>query len=220
MSAENSTIVERKEIPRILRIGVDLDDTVVDYGALYFRAIKIGLGINLLAKYQSFKGRIRNLPEITALPNGQAFLRELIRRDFPYRYAKPIVGAIETLNHWRNQGHEIWFLSARAKPVEEVTKQWLIKYNLGWAIGRTFLTENWDDDGGTFKDDLCRQLELNVLIDDRIQTLRRIIAPTVKTKIGLQKPWNIADYDENKDDFILVPDWSQISEIIDIFSSF
>lgn len=214
MLTERLAPPERKEIPRILRIGVDLDDTVTDYGFLYFRAIAIGIGVNIPALYPSFSNRVEELPKIAEVKNSKQFLENLVKREFFYRRAKPIAGAVETLNRWHKEGHLIWFITARDLALARVTFWWQANYGLGWAVERTFLKENPKMSGAEYKNEVCRDLKLDVFIDDMPRYLNAVNAPL---KLGLKKPWNTAGYKKRKTGYFLFNNWHQIAEKVNDF---
>lgn len=215
MSVERIIPPESREIPKILRIGVDLDDTVVEYGNVYFRAIKAGLKVYIPKLYSSFSGKVRELPEIASFPCGTSFLAELVARKYFYKIAKPIPNAIETLNKWRDQGHEIWFVTARWPNLSDVTFELMEKYGIGWAIERTFFKQNPNESSGEYKNRICQQLAFDVVLEDMVDVLMAINAPSVRLKIGLRRLWNTENYKEGKDGYLLVPDWLQMAQEVE-----
>lgn len=210
---ENS-ISEHKEILNPLTIGVDVDDTILDYALIYFRSIKLGLGIDLLARYREFTIEAKKLPEITLIPEGPAFLDKIVQRFSLYAFAKPIPGAVETLNRWKSLGYKIWFITARQPHLKEVTYNWFEKYGLAWAVPKTKFMPSGDyNSHSDYKNRVVQQLGLHVLIDDRAETLKKVICPTLKAKLGLKKPWNVAF--SNNGEFTLVDSWREIDQIVE-----
>ena len=215
MFSEGQINCEGKELTQIKRIGIDLDDTAVDYGSLYLRAIMMGLGINIPALYPNgFSCRTSELPEIAALPQGPAFINNLIKRELFYRIAEPIPGAVETLNEWRNTGFNIWFITARMSNLSEVTFEWLRNHNLGWAVEKTILKEDPLEHSGEYKNRICRQLDLQAIIDDSPKVLSAINAPSVRLRIGLKKIWNMQS-SEQSCGYNFYDNWQEIRTVIE-----
>lgn len=157
---------EIQEIPGVLRIGVDLDANVDDIDTWTCRLVKRGLGVDIksVLEQRPVNFWLDEWPEIKAIPHGPAFVNQLFSRTFIYENAIPIKGAIETINSWRKQEHEIWFITARSKDsLGQVTLDWLEKHELGWAKDKILFSEGERVD---FKAQQAEMLDLHVFIED------------------------------------------------------
>lgn len=216
MSKEIFVKKEIKETePRILKIGVDMDANVDEIDTWVCRLVKRGLGIDIREKLKKGPTNfwLDQWPEIKAHPRGPAFVRELFRRTFIYETARPVPGAVETLNKWRKQGHEIWFITARTKEVlGQVTLEWLEKNNLGWAKERLLMRQTSAEDRIEFKARQTQRLDLHFFIEDHAETVRMISSDSMINKLVLKYSWNIAEDIGDKSKF--VKNWQEIDGIV------
>jgi len=202
--------VEQKEIPKILRIGVDIDGTILEIDTWIYRTIKRGLKVDLRKIPLAY--HIENLPEITVIPNGRHFVEKIFEETYIYEKARPIASAIETIQKWKNKGHQLWFITARPKTLREITSDWFNQHGLSWAIEQIIYMDDFSIDRALYKNEVAKRLGLEVLIDDHAETLKTADAITLRIKIGLKYPWN-----QNEDigqNSILVASWEEIDRIV------
>ncbi|MFZ5366282.1 MAG: 5' nucleotidase, NT5C type [Patescibacteria group bacterium] len=207
---------KRKEVPQTLRIGVDIDANV-DNLYLWFcrlarRRFKINLGFEDLSIFW-----LDRIPKMKTFPNAPVFVEEVFAREFVYQNAKPIPGAIKTLNKWRNQGHEIWLVTARPQEaLAPVTYDWLRKNGSPWATERVIFRDSWGKNRARFKADVAKKLDLHVFIEDHAETVKMIKSPSLIVNVVLEYPWNINEDIGNKS--IFAKNWKQIDEIVQAIS--
>jgi hypothetical protein len=210
MSKETVQVPEQKEISKLLKIGVDIDGTILKIDTWIFRIIKRYLGVDLRKVPVSY--HLEKLPEIVAIPNGPAFVRKMFECTFIYEKAIPIAGALETLEKWKTFGHQIWFVTARPKNLKEVTEKWFADHNLAWATENIIFMDDFSVDRAKYKNEIAGRLGFDVLIDDHPETLRIASSSTLIAKIGLRCPANQnEDVGENS---VLVESWKEIDKIV------
>lgn len=201
---------EIKETPGILRIGVDLDGNVDEIDTWICRLIKRGLGVKIDLKKGVINFWLDKLPEIQQIPGGPAFVNQIFEKSFIYETARPIPGAVETLNKWRDQSHQIWFITARSKEsLDQITFDWLDRHDLGWTKNRVLFSEG---DRVDFKAWEVERLRLHIFIEDHAQTVRAAKSPSMMVKLVLKYPWNVAE--EIGPQAFRVNNWQEIDKII------
>lgn len=206
-------IPKETEIPGRLRIGIDIDGNVDEIDTWTARLIKRGLGIKINLREGVINFWLDQLPEIQEIPGGPAFVNKIFEKPFIYETARPIPGAIETLNRWHKEGHQIWFITARPKKtLGQITSDWLEQNSLGWAKDQVLFRQSWDEDRTQFKADKAKRLNLHVLIEDYADTVRMSCSPSMMVKLVLRYPWNIAE--EIGPQTVRVDSWQEIDEIV------
>lgn len=209
---ENLILKESQEIPGVLRIGVDLDANVNNLDIWVCRLVKRGLGVDVksILEQRPVSFWLDDWPEIRALPNGPAFIKELFSKSFIYNNAIPIEGAVEKLNHWRKQGHQIWFITARSEKTHgRETLDWFEKHGLAWGQDKILFS---DGDRVEFKSRQSQNLDLHLLIEDHAPTVRNTDSASMMVKIVLKYPWNMAE--EIGSQAIYVDNWQEIDKIV------
>lgn len=209
--------VENEEtLPGILRIGVDLDANVGEIDTWVCRLVKRRLGIDIKQKLESEGSTnfwLHQWKEIQNHPHGPNFVKELFRRPFIYEHARPIPGAIETLNKWKEQGHQIWFITARTEDeLYQVTSEWLKKNDLDWAESRLLMPHSLEKDRVRFKKREAQRLDLHFFIEDHAETVKTVNPPSLIRNLVLKYSWNIGE-DIGSQSFY-VKNWQEIDRII------
>jgi len=208
---------ENKESPPgILRIGVDLDANVDEIDTWVCRLVKRGLGVDIKKKIEdegSTNFWLDQWEEVRSISHGPNFVRELFKRPFIYEYARPIPGAIKTLNKWREQGHQIWFITARTKgDLYQVTLEWLEKNNLGWAKSKLSMPQSLGEDRVNFKNSEAQRLDLHFFIEDHAETVRTVTPSSLVRNLVLEYPWNVAEDIGSQSAY--VKNWQEIDRIV------
>lgn len=208
---------ENKETPPgVLRIGVDLDANVDEIDTWVCRLVKRGLGVDIKKKLEdegSTNFWLDQWEEVRNIPRGPDFVKEIFRRTFIYECARPIPNAIETLNKWKEQGHEIWFITARTKDdFYQVTLEWLEENNLGWAKNRLLMPTSSEKNRVVFKNREVQGLDLHFFIEDHAETVRMTSSDSMMAKLVLKYSWNIDEDIGNQARF--VDNWQEIDKIV------
>lgn len=109
--------------------------------------------------------------------------------------AEPYPGAVAAITHWHAQGHYIHITSHRATSTHPHTAAWLQQINLP------------HDDLYCSSDKIsrCVELEIDVLIDDSPDNLRRAAEVGI-TAATLEHPWN-----RDLPGVISAPDWPTLA---------
>jgi hypothetical protein len=156
-----------------MRIAVDIDSTLHHYWDDLSAAAQRRFGIDLPYEEQFTWGITRLKEEQLACCVQETHSEEVILA------AEPYPGAVETVNGWHAAGHFIHVTSHRDPRAHDATERWLR------AIGLQYDELYCSDD----KIARCREIAIDLLIDDAPQNLQRaaehgILAAT------LLHPWN------------------------------
>jgi hypothetical protein len=156
-----------------VRIAIDIDSTLHHHWPLVAAAAKRRFGVDLPYE-QQLASTVRRLSE--------AQLRACIEdthTDEAIAGAHPYPHAVETVNRWHDAGHSIHILSHRAERSLTATRRWLDGIGLRHD-------ELW---GGDDKVARCRELGVDLLIDDSPETLLRALDAGIRAAT-LRHPWN------------------------------
>ncbi len=116
--------------------------------------------------------------------------------------ATPYPGAVEVVRRWHEQGHFIHVTSHRAGAAHDATARWLD------AIGLPHDELHCSFD----KVSRCRELGIDVLIDDSPETLLRAVEAG-NTPATIEHPWNRELCEE--EDIVCAPDWPTLADRLD-----
>lgn len=198
-----------EEILGNLRIGVDLDENVVDLVAtirpLILKKLSVDVGLASDFYFQEWE-------PIKNIPGGSEFVEKIFQREQIYEEANPVIGAPEVLNKWKAYGHQIWFITARAEKLRQVTMEWLGKNQLDWAKKYLLFRNSFEEDRVSFKACEVSRLNLHIFIEDQAEAVRNVSSPSMMVKLVLRYPWNIKEEIGCKAEF--VETWNQIDRIV------
>lgn len=113
--------------------------------------------------------------------------------------AEPYPGAVEAVAAWHAAGHFIHITSHRTTESQQATRRWLERIGLPYDE----LYCSYD------KVARCREIGIDVLIDDSPVTLERALEAGI-TAATLLHPWN-RELCETED-VICAPDWPELAE--------
>jgi uncharacterized protein len=158
-----------------MRIAIDIDSTLHDYWPGLERAAlqRYGIAVPYADQHQWEIAQLTPAQVRAVVADTHA--DEAILRAAPYPYA------VETINRWSDDGHWIHITSHRAPAAAGATERWLR------AIGLRH------DDLHCSADKLarCRELGIELLVDDSPDTLERGLADGLEVATLLH-PWNRA----------------------------
>ena len=113
--------------------------------------------------------------------------------------AEPYPGAVETVREWHAAGHFIHVTSHRATASHDATERWLRRIDLPYD-------ELYCSDDKIAR---CREIGIEVLIDDSPVTLERALDAGI-TAATLLHPWNRELC--QTEDVIYGADWTELAE--------
>lgn len=199
-----------------MRIGVDLDANVVDLMGPAHQLIKETLGVDVEQRLKEGPANffLQQWPEIQAIPGGPEFIKAIYEEPSIYEEAKPILGSVEVLNRWKQEGHKIWFISARSKKtLKQITMTWLGEYNLGWGK-RNLLLFSSEKSRIEFKKNEAKRLKLHVFIEDHAPTVKAADSLSMMVKLVLAYSWNVDEDIGFESAFVWNQDWQEMDRVI------
>lgn len=176
-----------------MRIAVDIDSTLHHYWDQFAAVAKRRFGVDLPYEMQHTWGAPGLRPEQAHACVAETHTEKHVLA------AKPYPGAVETIRRWHEAGHFIQISSHRVAGAYEATKRWLD------AIGLPYDELHCSFD----KIARCRELEIDVLIDDSPINLRKAAEAGI-TPATILHPWNRDLCDE--EDIVCAPDWPTLAQ--------
>jgi uncharacterized HAD superfamily protein len=179
-----------------MRIAIDIDSTLHDYWTQLEEVVQRRHGIALPYADQHTWGIAELEP---------ADLRACVMETHTERYVlagEPYPGAVETVAAWKAAGHFIHITSHRSTDAHTVTERWLE------AIGLPYdeLYCSYD------KIARCREIGIDVLVDDSPVNLRRAVDAGI-TGATLLHPWNREICEQRG--LVCAEDWPGLARALD-----
>jgi uncharacterized HAD superfamily protein len=178
-----------------MRIAIDIDSTLHHYWDQLAAEARRRFGIDLPYEMQVDWGISRLRPEQL-----QACIAETHRPE-SILAAVPYPDAVETVTAWHAEGHFVQITSHRVREAHDPTARWLERVGLPYDE----LYCSFD------KISRCRELEIDVLIDDSPLNLRSAVDSGI-VAATLEHPWN-ADVRE-EEDIISAADWRELGRAL------
>lgn len=200
-----------------MKIGVDLDGIVANIDPPLRRAIIDKLNIDLWADGGPTTFWIQKEPRVLSIPGGEEFVNNLFFSPFIYANALQVPSSVSNLNILRDQGHEIWIITARPGIVSEATINWLKTNDLEWAVEKLIICDPTIANRSTTKLDTCKKLKIDLLLDDHASTIKTICKAMEIPGILIKYPWNINE--DAGDRAIYCQNWDDILKTIDSFAN-
>jgi len=180
-----------------MKIGSDIDGVVSDLGKMilpYIRQVCPDATIEDFTDY--------NFVKFGFTSKQMQKLFKSFEHSGDYTLAKPIQGSIWGTHELTNNGHEIYFLTARDQypSIETETFQWLTRNNYAFRT----LIHSKD------KYYYCRELGLDLLIEDNPEEIQDNAAMGLNM-ICYDQPWNRKVKETNK--IKRVKSWFEIARI-------
>ena len=142
-----------------MRIAVDLDDVIAD------------LIPCMLAKHREITGAALTREQATSWNVFPPEVHDSVRFGNSYGSLELLPGAVEFLS-WLKERHEVHIVTYRGEHSREITTRWLERHLPGLYDGVHF--------SGGGKVDICRELEVDLIIDDSYNQI-----PAVSEALGI-----------------------------------
>jgi uncharacterized HAD superfamily protein len=178
-----------------VRIAIDIDSTLHHHWPLVAAAAKRRFGVELPYE-QQFRWAGRRLSE-----EQLRVCIEDTHSDAAIAGARPYPHAVESVNRWYDSGHSIHIASHRAERSLTATRRWLEQ--IGLRHHELF--------GGDDKVARCRQIGIDLLIDDSPDTLLRAIDAGILAAT-LRHPWNEHVCDASR--VTSAADWRELARVL------
>ncbi len=179
-----------------MRIAIDIDSTLHHYWDVLSEAARRRFGIELPYDEQLTWGITRLRPEQLKLCIAETHCEQAILASRPYP------NAVETVNAWKQAGHFIHITSHRDGTAHDATARWLDLIGL-----------QYDELYCSFdKVTRCQEIEIDLLIDDSPENLRRAVDAGL-TAATILHPWNEEVVEE--EGILAASDWVTLATKLD-----
>lgn len=176
-----------------MRIAIDIDSTLHDYWQLFSKLARKRFGVALdyehQITYEIDRLRAEQIAALTAESHAAVHVLD----------ARPYAGAVEVVRGWHDAGHYIHITSHRSQDAHEATAQWLER--IGLPYGDLYCS--------TDKITRCREIEIDVLIDDAPENILGAQEAGI-VPATLLHPWNRELCEE--EGVIAAADWAQLAD--------
>ncbi|WP_040205963.1 5' nucleotidase, NT5C type [Neobacillus jeddahensis] len=183
-----------------MKFGFDIDDTLINLRGyafqLYNQKLNQKLGLEIYEALQTVE--IHAPFGMTGVEGKQMWNNSL--EDIYYNTCPAFPGAIELLSELDQQGHEIFYITARNKEHGERTKQWLVAQGFPVQDERFFCGMK-----DLEKVNIIKQLGLDFYFDDKPEILATLAEEPVQVYLKDQS------YNRHVD-LPRVTDWSEWKE--------
>jgi uncharacterized protein len=185
-----------------LKLGFDIDDTLINLRehAFHLYNQKLNRNVDISLFHQLDKVEIHELFGMTAEEGGKMWNSSL--EEIYYTNCPPYPDAAETLQKLEQEGHEIYYITARPKEHGERTMEWMIQNGFPVRKDRFFYGMNDED-----KVHIIKDLELDYYFDDKpavLETLR-------------DRPLNVFARNQSYNRDLNIPrinDWSELFDLL------
>ena len=174
------------------KIGIDMDDVLMDFGVNLFEFYNSRNGTNFTqADALHFElTKVWNCDPEKAIQTVADFYKTDLHHN-----ASPLAGAVEFVKKQKNNGHELFVITARPEEHKEATTNWLTKHFPNLFSDIVFLNHSsggaTDPKKSKKKSEACRDLGIEIFIDDALHNVNDVATATVGIKTYLlDKPWN------------------------------
>jgi len=156
-----------------MRIAIDIDSTLHHYWDQFQVVAKRRFGVDLAYEDQVTWGIAQLRPEQLKCCVDETHRESIVLA------AEPYPGAVEAVRGWHEAGHFIHITSHRSGEAQASTERWLDR--IGLPYDEVYLSFD--------KVTRCKEIEIDVLVDDSPVNLEHAIAAGI-VPATLLHPWN------------------------------
>lgn len=186
-----------------MKFGFDIDDTLIKLREhafhIYNKNLKQNVPIDVFHEIKSVE--IHEAFGLDAQQGADMWNRSL--EEIYYTACPPYPGAVEALVELSNQGHEIYYITARPSEHGERTKKWMIEQGFPVQDDRFFCGMKDQE-----KVEIIQSLQLDYYFDDKPDVLNTLSSAHLKPFVMNQS------YNQH----LTIPrivDWSELQKIIE-----
>ncbi|MCI0408785.1 MAG: hypothetical protein L0191_09515 [Acidobacteria bacterium] len=167
-----------------MRIGIDLDDVLVDSLPHYLTAFNRRFGMEVSLADAAWR-MYRRYPHI---PRGEIdnFFSGLIEAGF--FASRPLLpGAMEALERLTEEGHGLFIITGRAPQDEAITRKWLNEAGLTGYFSA--LVHEGIEPVGRYKSEAALELRLDLFVEDELAAAIAVGEARIPVLL-YDQPWN------------------------------
>jgi hypothetical protein len=167
-----------------VRIGVDLDDVLVDSLPHYLTAFNRRFGMEVPLADAAWR-MYRRYPHIPRQEINDFFSGLIEAGFFASRPLLP--GAREALDRLAEDGHELFIVTGRAPQDEAITRRWLKE--AGLVAYFSALVHKGIEPVGRYKSEAALELGLDLFIEDELAVAIAVVEAEIPVLL-YDQPWN------------------------------
>ncbi|MCM3668173.1 hypothetical protein M3181_04050 [Mesobacillus maritimus] len=161
-----------------MRLGFDIDDTLINLREHAFHLYNHKLKKNIDVKAFHSLNRVEiHEPFGLSDEEGQQMWNGSLEEIY-YTSCPAFPGALEKLNEWAEQGHEIYYITSRPKEHGERTKKWMIEQGFPVQEGRFYYGMKDSE-----KVEIILDLRLDYYFDDKPEVLETLRNESLKVYV-------------------------------------
>lgn len=173
----------------MMKIGFDFDDVLCDFQKSWIEFNNQHFKSNL--KYENmYDYDYRKVMGITTEEMLRRF--KLMIDEGWFENFTPCVGAVETIKALKQQGHQLYIITARDIGIFDVTTRWTTKY-FPECFTEIILTDqmsvNYGPNNTVKKSDIAKSRSLELMVDDAPHHIEDYVANNINC-IMVNVPWN------------------------------
>ncbi len=189
----------------MMKLGIDIDGTIKHTQKAAIKVYNKEFDLNI--KEDEVETYYLDEPYGLTPEEGAKIWRKLETKI--YKIGVPLENAPEALQQLVDEGHEVFFITARPdfKQVEQVTKEWLMKHGFPYNGENLFMNSH---DKGM----IAQKLGIDLFFEDDPEHIDNLLAAKIATVIVDMK------YNRNyPDDILRISDWYQGLDFVHQFKT-
>ncbi len=191
-----------------MKIGIDIDEVVVEYLRSFLEFVKVKLGRT--AKLEEFKDYVFTEPLGLEFDEAKSLVREHVSLPKTLVNLSLVDGARDSI-FLLSKKNDLFFITSRHPQDKTQTIDFFELHFPGNKFEIHFSGEAWKDTGNKSKAELCKELGVEVLLEDNKKYALSCAEKGIKV-ILFDKPWN-KDLPKDKNLF-RVKNWKEASKKI------
>lgn len=191
-----------------MKIAVDVDDVLTKTGANYIKYHNEKYGTNL-KPWQFYDYEYLKPFGLDRREGSRRILDYIEERALEI---EPLKGARKVLEELK-KNHELIVITGRAKNIMKTTGEWIDHY-FPDIFSHVVCTDVHQLNGGKDKGEICRDLGVNLLIDDYLKYAQECSREGIRVLL-LAQPWNVNEQIESNL-IDRVESWDEVAEKIEM----
>ena len=191
-----------------MNIGVDIDDTLLDFVGTYALFHNEVYGTNL--KREDFKKYSFNSVRGGTMKEAVNSVKEFYNTSF-FKEMKPFPDSIEVIQKLK-RNRSLFIITSRPLDIQKGTLEWISKYFSNIFSDIIFASNFYTKarNNGKTKAEVCYDLEISTLIDDSLIYARECVEKGIDALL-LDAPWNQNGEDKG---ITRVKNWKEIEVLL------
>ena len=190
------------------KIGIDIDDTLLDFVGAYAVFHNEVYKTNL--KKENFKTYSFNHARGGTMQQAISTVKQFYKTDF-FKEMQPFPGAVEVVQKLK-ENNELFVVTSRPNYIQEETFEQIAKH-FSNIFSEVFFSSNHytkAKNSGRTKAEICYDLGVSLLIDDSLEYAKQCVEKGINT-ILLDSPWN---QNGNLEGITRVNNWKEVGGLL------